>query len=422
MEFDVNDDTHDENYEPVFIARQPIFDCKMNIWGYELLFRNSRDVNSAVIADSSQATSQVIMDGIAWARQGIAPDKAIMINFPRQLLMDDTPMLLPEGCIVEILEDVEPDEQVVERCRQIKRHCRIAVDDFTGQSGYEELLDVANIVKVDVLDMNNDRIRSVAESVRKHKNIMLAEKVETREVFRVAGKLGFSLFQGYFFSKPEIIRGRKLSSNQAARLRLMQELEQREFDPKTLSAIIESDVSLSYRLLRYINSPGIGLLAQIKSIRHAINMLGEKRIRQWLRILIMADLNSTDRGLEMLRLSSMRGYLLHLMAESYPSPMDPNAMFLTGLFSGLDAILDQPMDSILKDLPLDARIKNTLMGEENDTRRYLNLAMALEKGNWAGLNRLMYDLGLKTEIIAGLHIQTVKWGDNLLSGSLGDKK
>lgn len=415
-------DVGDAFYEPAFVARQPVFDKKLRIWGYELLFRNSRDVNSAEIADSATATASVIIDGIAQAREGLPHDKSLLINFPRALLLDDTPLLLPDTCIIEILEDVKPDPEVLEKLEVIREDRMLAVDDFTGRKGYEpgydRLLEISDIIKIDVLGMEEKRVREVAGSLAPLRKSLLAEKVETREMFHQTSRLGFSLFQGFFFSRPEIVKGRKLSSNQISRLRLMQELEQKEFDPNALAAVIESDVSLSYRLLLYINSPGIGLLAKVRSIRHAVSLLGEKRIRQWLRILIMVDLNSTDRGIEVLRMSSMRGYMLQLLAESYPSPMDPHSMFLTGLFSGLDAILNQPMDRIMHDLPLDDLIKKTLMGEAGEPARYLQLAMALEKGDWQGLYHLSTDLGLQTDILAGLHMKTMRWGDALLSASL----
>ncbi len=421
-------DTGEEIYEPAFVARQPVFDKNLRIWGYELLFRNSRDVNRAEIADSGVATASVIIDGIAQAREGLPHDKALLINFPRALLLDDTPLLLPESCIIEILEDVRPDPEVLEKLEAIGEDRMLAVDDFTGRTayepGYDRILELSDIIKVDVLSMAEERVREVIGGLAPFGKSLLAEKVETREVFRQTSRLGFSLFQGFFFSRPEIVKGRKLSSNQISRLRLMQELEQQEFDPKALAAVVESDVSLSYRLLRYINSPGIGLLAQVRSIRHAVSLLGERRIRQWLRILIMADLNSTDRGIELLRMSSMRGYMLQLLAESYPSPMDPHSMFLTGLFSGLDAILDQPMGRIMHDLPLDDLIKKALMGEADEPARYLQLAKALEKGDWQGLYRLSTDLGFQTDILAGLHMRTMRWGDALLSASLssGEKE
>lgn len=412
-------DAVNENvYDDAIVARHPIFDRDLNIWGYELLFRNSRDVNRAEIADSNSATAQVIIDGIALARQGIPPDRSVMINFSRDLLVDDTPRILPEGCVIEVLEDVEPDDEVIGKLERYRETCPIAVDDFRGRSGRERLLALCDIIKVDVLDMDADRIRSVVGPLRGYGSILLAEKVESREMLKFAGKLGFSLFQGFFFCMPQILTGRKLSSSQVSRLHLLHELEQQEFDPVALAHVIESDVSLSYRLLRYINSPGIGLIAQVKSIRHAVALMGEKRIRQWLRILIMADLNATDRGLELLRLSSMRGYLLQLLAESYPSPMDPDAMFLTGLFSGLDAILDQPMDKILAELPLEDQIKNTLMGEETEARKYLTMAMAMERADWQRLYRLADDLGLKTDRIAGLHTEALKRGDMVIRESL----
>jgi len=404
----------DSSYEPIFVARQPIFDKKMSIWGYELLFRHSQELNYAEFPDPSVATSQVIVDGLNLAEEGIPDGKKLFINFPKELILDGTPYALPQGHVVELLEDIRPDEEILEQCDILKKKYLLAVDDFTGQGGYEGLLERAHIIKVDVLDMDAQRLARVAENLRPLKRVLLAEKVETREVFEQAKSLGFLLFQGFFFSKPVVMAGRKMSTNQVSRLRILQEIEGKEYDPKSLSRILEADVSLSYRLLRYINSPFFGLAKKVTSILHAINLLGERQIRHWLRILLMADLNPSDRGQEMVRLCAMRGRFLHSMAQHYAVGFSAETMFMIGLFSALDTILDQPMETILKELPLTKEVSLTLLGEQTAAAPWLDMVKALQRADWKTVRQLTDSLGVVVEDAAHLFNEASRWSMALL--------
>jgi EAL and modified HD-GYP domain-containing signal transduction protein len=405
------------SYEPIFVARQPIFDRKMRIWGYELLFRHSAELNQAQFPDPSVATSQVIVDGLNLAEGEIPEGKRLFINFPKELILDGTPNALPNGHVIELLEDIQPDEDILEQCDILKKRYLLAIDDYTGQPGYEELLQRAHIIKVDVLNMEPERLAHVVTTIKPMKRIMLAEKVETRQVFDQAKQLGFLLFQGFFFSKPVVVAGRKLSTNQVSRLRVLQELEGKEYDPKSLSRVLEADVSLSYRLLRYINSPFFGLSRKITSILHAINLLGERQVKNWLRILLMADLNPSDRGQEMVRLCAMRGRFLHSMAQSHPLGGTPETLFLIGLFSALDTILDQPMPTVLKELPLTDQVSRTLLGEQTSASSWLSLVMSLQRGDWTAVRSLNAELNLELEEIARAYNEASSWSMALLKES-----
>ena len=212
------------------------------------------------------------------------------------------------------------------------------------------------------------------------------------------------------------------STSQVSRLRLLQELEGKEYDPQSLSSVLKTDVSLSYRLLKYVNSPGIGLPTKISSVLHAINLLGERQIRQWLRILIMADLNPSDRGQEMVRLCAIRGRFLQNMSEKHGLDQSPETMFLIGLFSALDTILDQPMKSILKELPLNAEIKQTLLGEDTDSVPWLEMVKSLQKANWGRLQELARDLEVDAEDAAHTYNQASSWSLELLKQAKSTKE
>lgn len=404
-----------KTYNSIFVARQPIFDQEMNIWGFELLFRDSDAFNQADFVDSNFATSQVIVDGLAIAQEDLKLDKKILINFPKSLILDGTPFALPQGHVIELLEDIPPEKEVVDQCKTLKNDYLLAVDDYIGQEGCEPLLEQADIIKVDVLGMSNEKMTSTVSKLKPLNRILLAEKVETLDCLNLSKQLGFSLFQGFFFQKPQLLSGRKLSTNQMSRLNLLKELGKKDFDSKSLSSALETDVSLSYRLLKYINSPGFGLVTRINSIQHAINLLGENKIKHWLRVLLLADMNPSERGQELVRQSVIRGKFLQLLAESESTPLPPETMFMIGLFSSLDAILDQPMEEVLKKLPLEDSIQASLLGDSTETGLRVDLAKSLETADLKRIHELSAKLDQDTDKIADYYWDATHWSRELLN-------
>lgn len=386
--------------EPVFVARQPVFRTDMSIWGYELLFRRSRECVVAEFEDAETATSRVITDGLTVARAGMAPGAKVMINFSEKMILEDAPFALPEGHVVELLEEVVPSPEVLEKCLELKGAYLLAIDDYRGESLPESLISLTDIVKVDVLNMGYKEVKDTVAQLKGFTGMLLAEKVENHAMFKVTKNMGFNLFQGFFFSKPVTVSGKKLESNELAKLELMRELEKTEFDPQAFSRIIQRDVAISYRLLSSINSPGIGLLHRIQSISHAVRLLGERRVRQWVRILVMADIASSRKNRELMQLSATRGYFLRELSLNYTAPLEEDAMFLLGLFSLLDVILNQTMEQALALLCLDPAIADTLLGTQTEVRPWLNLAIAYEKGDWDTVDQLMDGLALDPALVA----------------------
>jgi len=376
------------------VARQPVFRTDMSIWGYELLFRRSQNCRSAHFEDAETATSQVITDGLTVARAGMAPGANVMINFSEKMILEDAPFALPAGQVVELLEEVTPTPEVLEKCLELKESYLLAIDDYMGGSLSQTLLNLTDIVKVDVLNMNYKEIKETVAQLKGYQGLLLAEKVENHAMFQMTKNMGFNLFQGFFFSKPVTVSGKKLESNELAKLELLRELEKTEFDPQAFSRIIQRDVAISYRLLSSINSPGVGLLHRIQSISHAVRLLGERRVRQWVRILVMADIASSRKDREIMQLSATRGYFLRELGLNYPAPLEEDAMFLLGLFSLLGVILNQTMEQALSFLSLDPEIADTLLGEQTEARAWLDLAIAYEKGDWDTVDRLMHELAL----------------------------
>lgn len=407
---------HTISSENVFVARQPVFRPDESVWGYELLFRAGED-NVAIIDDESQATSSVIADGFSLAMEGMNDDVRILINFPEQLLLDDVGFALSKDlCVVEILENVRPTKAALDAARRLKKAgYTIAVDDYFGQSGLKPFLELADIVKVDVLEFGS-QVEAIEKIVRSlpRSITLLAEKVENRETFTALSGMGFSLFQGFFFSKPEILPGRKLSTNEMTKLQLLKELADPNLEPGHLATILQSDPSLAYRLFRYVNSAGMGLRHKVESIKRALDMMGMVQAKQWLRSVIIADMNPTPRTHEMAYLAVHRAkFLESICTASNTKVCIPDALFMTGLFSLLDAMLGMEMPSILKFLPLDEPVAEALQGR-GDLAHLLRLAISYERGNWSETARLLKRLEIETLEAELMYVRARSWTQKVM--------
>ena len=404
-------------YDKICVARHPIFTADMQVWGYELLFRHEEDVQTAVISDGDQATSQIIADGFGLVSRTLPRGSKALINFPRNTLIGDAPYVLPpEQCVVESLETVRPEPEVLEACRKLKRGgYTLALDDYEGAPGLEPLCELVDIIKVDILHKSPDEVRSLVEGVSRFKATLLAEKVETLDVFKVCRNLGFSYFQGFFFNRPEIIPGRKLSASHVAKLKLLRELGCSDAESDRLVEIIQTDLSISYRLLKYINSAFFGLQVEVTSIPRAVAMLGTKNLKQWLQVVILSDLNTTDKAQELVRISVQRARFLQQMAMSETTPFDQDGMFLLGFFSLLDAILDMPMTTVLEEIPLEPGIKSTLTGQGAGNAVWLELLDELDRCNWIRLSAKAERMGLSMSLISRLSAEASAWTNEVMA-------
>lgn len=410
-------------YESIFVARQPIFRTDLTVWGHELLFRSS-DQESAIITDAAQATSSVIADGFSLASEGLPRTTRILINFPEKLLLSDIAFALPpDVCMIEVLENVPPTPAVLKALTRLKdAGYGIALDDFVGQPELLPFLEYADIVKIDILGMEGDlsKTDAVLDMLPDRGPLLLAEKVEDSNLLAPLGELGFSLFQGFFFSRPVIIPGRKLSSNEMTRLQLLEELGRSDFHLRRLTEILKADPNLSYRLFRYINSVSLGLRYKVTSLDRAVAFLGERQIRQWLHTAILADLNPAPKAGELASMSVQRAKFLESLCNTDAlKSCQPDAMFTIGLFSLLDAMLDVKMDDILTTLPLDDEIADALTGR-NPLHSLLGLASSYEKGLWRDTAEILRLLNLDMRQGDLLYARARHWAQKALGAGLGE--
>lgn len=396
-----------------FVARQPVFDRELNIWGYELLFRNSHAAGTAEISDEDEATSQVIADGFGLVQEDLLEGQKILINFPRNMLLGKASDLLPpETCVIEILENVEPEPEIIEALKHIREDgFELALDDFVGQEGYEQIIDLADIVKVDCLDVSLEKLEQIVKNLRlRGVKTLLAEKVEDKNSFRQCLDLGFDLFQGFFFSKPEILPGEKLSSSQINRFQIMRVITKPDFEISELTKAINLDVSISYRLLKFINSAAFGVSNKIKSIQQAIALLGQQKLIGWLRVIILSDMSNSSAGNELIFRSIKRAKFLEFISrKSSNSPYPAETMFMVGLLSLLDALLNKPMSELLTKLPLEEGVVQSICCGQGTASRWLKLVEGIEKAEWDEVALILEEQKLDPDTVARNLHAAIQW-------------
>ena len=400
----------------VYVARQPIFRKNKKIYGYELLFREGMS-NFFSGIDGNTATSKVLSNSFfTIGIEKITGKKLAFINFTRDLLLRQVPRLFPkERIVVEILEDVEPEENVVDACRVISQEgYGIALDDFFYKSGMEPLIAVANIIKFDFRSTPLEEITTNLERLSGYGVSFLAEKVETNEEFKTALEMGFDYFQGYFFSKPEIIVGKDISSAQMNLLEIMAEVNKSNFKFSKVEEIIARDVSISYKLMRYINSAYFRRVAEISSIKQAIVLLGENGIRSFLSLIAMTKL-AGDKPDELIRSSIIRAKFCELVGKNNGSKVNPSELFTLGLFSSIDAILNDTMENLMEKLPLSKNIKDALIHGKGELNDYLRLSICYEKGNWEEVSELKETIGLDEKELPSYFMEALIWADTITS-------
>ncbi len=398
----------------IFVARQPILHKNQSLFAYELLFRDGLS-NVFPEIDGNQASSQVLCNSfLSMGIEQVAGAGRAFVNFTRDLLVERVPLMFPrEQVVVEILEDVEPEREVVEACREMAENgYLIALDDFMYRPEMDELIALAKIIKFDLMATPLSTLGTVLEGLSGKGMEFLAEKVETHEEFREALAMGFSYFQGYFFSRPEVLQGRDIPGTQMNLLEIMAEANRSDVAFGRLEEIIERDVAISYKLLRYINSAYFRPISEITSIRQAIVLMGEHGIRRFLSLIAMTSLagNKPD---ELIRESIVRARFCEALGEIAPRGADQAELFTLGLFSLIDAIMDDSMGSLLENLPLSEGIKRALIKGEGELGAYFHLMESYEKGAWEEVGKRAEQLGLSQDRLPACFLDSVAWAENL---------
>ncbi len=402
----------------VLVARQAIFDRERRVHGYELLFRSQAAQNEFDGTEGGLATQQVLANSLlVIGLDNLVGTKKAFVNFGRGPLLQGWHTSLPaENTVIEVLETVEPDAEVVEACRKLREQgYQIALDDFVFRPGYEALLDVADLLKIEIQSLPRPEQSLLIRSSKARGLQLLAEKVETYEEFEWAKQAGYDYFQGYFFARPVIVRGRKIPAAKVHCLRLLQEVQRPELDFERLEMLILEDVSLSYQLLRYVNSPLFALTSSIRSIRQALLFFGETELRKWIVLATLAR-TADDKPGELIRHSLVRARFCESVAKSAQKGLEQSA-FLTGLFSLLDALIDRPLEETLSGMCLAPEITAVLSGqapESDPLAGAFQLARAYEVADWPRVEEIARQLGVPVAGLGEVYLAATGWAQQVL--------
>ncbi len=365
----------------VFIARQPIFDRQNQVFAYELLWRQGNG-NAAQVTDGNLATTQVILNALTEiGLDRLVGNQSAFINLTRSFLLGEQPLPDMNGRLVlEVLEDIEPDAEIISAVARLSQQgYTIALDDFLYRPELAPLVEQADIIKIDLLAQDEATLREHVATLQRYPVKLLAEKVETRAEYDTCLELGFEYFQGYFFARPHVVQGRRPPTNKLAILQLLAQLQDPATTDSELETLIIRDVTLSYRLLRYINSAQFNMSREIESIRQAIMLLGRKTLSQLANLLVMSRIEDKPRELMMTALIRAR------MSETLGQRLgvqDESMYFTAGLFSIIDALLDQPMPDLLDELPLADELKQALLAQQGPLGEVLGCVVAYDEGRW----------------------------------------
>jgi c-di-GMP-related signal transduction protein len=397
-----------------FVARQPILTAEEKVFGYELLFRDGVE-DFFRHTDADAASRSTLNTAMLLGLDVLCDGHRAFINCTRDILLKDYITLLPsEQAVVEILETVPADDLVVAACRRLKGGgYTIALDDFGVNDPREALTDCADIIKVDIRDTSAADAAAMVKRYGPWRCRMLAEKVETREEFIAAKKAGFLYFQGYFFRRPETLTAHEIPANRINYLRMLTEVSKPELNVREIENVVKGEASLCYRLLRYLNSAAFGFANEINSVRHALAILGEREVRRWIRL--VATLGAGQGKSSELVLSALvRARFCELLSPKIPH--GDSDLFLMGLLSLMDVILEIPMSQVLDHVPIDQESKSVLLGGASRLRPFYQLMLAQESGEWKTANELASQLQLNDSDVADCHWQAMEWARKVNAG------
>lgn len=407
-----------------FTARQPIFDAYRRIKGYELLFREDQQNRFPQHVAPEVATSKLLLNTFFGTNiDNISNGKLTFINFPTEILRDNFMELLPsKDVVIEILETVEPNEETLNLIRTMfHKGYRFALDDFEYSEAWEKFFPFISIVKFDIMRTPLSKMpqiiakfKELAKKGKAQKNTkFLAEKVETYEEFNEAKRIGFDLFQGFFFAKPEMIVESSIPPTQIMLMQLYRECVKQEINFKKVCQYIESDVGLAYKLLRYVNNSANKTgrkRAEISSIKNAVIFMGENLMRKFVFLIVTAEL-SVEKPIALMKTAIHRAKFCEMLAQNSSLHQYSEKAFLIGLFSVLDAILDRNMDNIVQDLPLEEEIKKALVDKIGIYSCFIKISESYEKGEWDIVKLVIEQMGVSEKTTMQLYLDSMAWSE-----------
>ncbi|WP_152555030.1 EAL and HDOD domain-containing protein [Desulfonatronum thiodismutans] len=393
-----------------FFARHPIFDRNMKLWGYQLLYRDCEQAESARFEDQDQATAQVVLEAAASPSLGLARDTYLLMEFSTTALVHEVPYALPpHNTIIKLTPNLCRDGDLLGIITELRAAgYRLALDG--PLESCRHVLGEADYLIVDALTESSEAFTQAMNAATRTGIPVLAKRIETPEAFAEAKRLGAEFFLGFFFQKPEVIASKKLSSTQVARLKLLKMLDNRNEGWDVIAKTLQNDVSLTYRLFKFLNSPFFGVIQPITTVQRAVAYLGAKQARTWLRMVILTDLSPPEKTSQLPLLSAQRARFLELLGSGRPD-VATDELFLLGLFSLLDAMFDMSMPDLVDFLPLTDALKATLCGRPSLFSPWLELTAQFEQGQWDRVDVLAAQLDLNSIQVGTCYAQAMTWSE-----------
>lgn len=400
----------------IFLARQAIYDRRENIVAYELLYRNSKINKFAGDLSDDDATIKLISNTATIGLEQLTNKKTAFINFSEGILLEDIITLLhKDAVVIEVLESVNPTEEVINYLKDIKkRGYTLALDDVVFNSKYREFGDLIDIYKIDFMQTTKTQRRLLLEILSGFNPSakFLAEKIETDEDLVEAVEYKYDYYQGFYFSKPLMILAKDLLITNTGAFSLMAELHKSSIDMDNIEEIMKSDITLTYKLIKFLNSSVFSFVQSINSVRQAIMLIGSSELKKWVSLIIIRGMKGDNDG-DATNNIIIRSRFCELIA-GYVSPKKKSLAFLTGLFSNLDSFTGRSMDEICDEMPIDLEIKDALLGKENELKLILDLVKAYEEINCTAVESYCNKLGIEENNLVDYYIKSLDWAGEAL--------
>jgi EAL and modified HD-GYP domain-containing signal transduction protein len=394
-----------------YVARQPILDVRGRVHGYELLFRAGPE--AAFRGDGDLATRTMLDNTVIFGLEKLTAGLPAFVNCTREALTGELVKVLPPSMtVLEILETLEPTPELIDACRKLKAEgFRLALDDFCWRPGMEPLVELADYIKVDFMQLDTAGRAELRQRLGDLCVAMVAEKVETQEEYKQACLEGFTLFQGYYFCRPILLKNRKVPANRMSYLELLQLLQSEAIDMHQLSQLVKRDAALTYRLLRLVNSPACAVRQEVRSIEAALVIVGEDVFRRIAMLAITSELN-TNQPPEILRMAFVRACFCELAAGL--CALERREQYLVGMFSMLPAMLRMPMGDLVQALALRQQIRDALLGAVSLESSLLRWTECHERGEWVRCDAIAQSYGLNREELMRCYTEAVVWAETAL--------
>ena len=394
-----------------YLARQPIMDLHGRVHGYELLFRAGPE--TVFHGDGDFATLTMLDNTVIFGLEKLTCGLPAFVNCTSESLIEEMVHVLPASMtVLEILESLDPTPDLIAACRKLKASgFRLALDDFTWKPGFDPLVEMADYVKVDFLATGAQERKILLQRLHGITVALVAEKIETYEEYKLACQEGFTLFQGYYFCRPVLLENRKIPANRLSHIEILQALRSDEFNLRKLTRLLKRDASLTYRLLRLVNSPMCAIRQEVSSIQAALLAVGEDTFRHIAMLAIASEL-STGQPVEILRMAFVRGRFCELAAAG--CALDPTEQFLLGMLSLLPAMMRLPMEELAPALPLRNEIREALLSSANPERILLEWLEFHEQGDWAMCDANVRKNRLSAEKVVRCYAEALVWAEEAL--------